>query len=82
MVDWKYYEKRRKVNFESFLKLRNIESYEQFCDELNRMGIIPITKEEYLSKLPKPEKEKSDIKPPPTKPPPKPKRKYTKRKKK
>jgi hypothetical protein len=87
MIDWKYYEKRRNINFETFLKLRSIETYEQFCTELNKLGITPISIEEFTDRLPnKVEKETSkvELKPPPvtTEPPFKRKRKYTKRKKK
>ncbi|MBT6438461.1 MAG: hypothetical protein HOK72_02070 [Flavobacteriales bacterium] len=87
MVNWKYYEKRRNINFETFLKLRNIETYEQFCAELNKLRIIPIEREEFADRLPKKvEKEIIEIKSKPVSksivPPKKAKRKYTKRKKK
>ena len=46
-VTWEYYKRRRNVNFEAFLKGRNIETYEQLCETLHKMGIMAPKKEEF-----------------------------------
>jgi len=90
MVTWEYYKKRRNVNFEAFLKGRNIETYEHFCETLQKLGIIAPSQQEFEDGKPKVEskevktqlsepKKKVEVK---TELAAKPKRRYTKRKKK
>ena len=86
-VTWEYYKRRRNVNFEAFLKGRNIETYEQLCETLHKMGIMAPKKEEFEEARPKIEESKLDVvleEPKAKVEPvtPKPKRKYTRRKKK
>jgi len=86
-VTWEYYKRRRNVNFEAFLKGRNIETYEQLCETLHKMGIMAPSQAEFEEAKPKVkeskpssiQKQKVEIQ---TTEVQKPKRRYTKRKKK
>jgi len=74
MVSWEYYSRRRNISLKDFLKKRNIETYEQYCLELNSLGIVPMLKENFELHVPK-------IEPKPEPKPIRKKRKYTRRKK-
>lgn len=76
MVSWEYYSRRRNTSLQDFMKFRNLETYEDYFSEMEKMQIIALSREEFEFKFVKKEPKVKKADPPVRK-----KRKYTRRKK-
>lgn len=86
MVSWEYYSRRRNTSLQDFMKFRNLETYEDYFSEMEKMQIIALSREEFEFKFVKkePKVKKAEAKKAEAKkadPPVRKKRKYTRRKK-
>ena len=78
MVSWEYYSRRRNTSLQDFMEFRNLETYEDYAAEREKMQIVALTRKEFESRFVKKEikVEQKKVDPPVRK-----KRKYTRRKK-